>query len=169
MAQLNEQQINDALKRGITPAQITSFMKTGSATSAELPATANKVVNGDNQGIFGKTANFINSAYEKFKNLPVIKQVSQGIGAVVGAAGAVEGAIAGGVGQVAVNIAKGDNITKDVVKSAIQTGKETAQFGYGLGKEGAPAAALGGLGTLPNLAVAYGQGYQGIKDIYEGA
>lgn len=174
MPQLNREQIQQALDAGVSPQQIQSFMKTGTASSGYLPATAKKVVNSSqpvfskDKGILGNAASGINFLYDKFKNLPVIKQVSQGVGAVVGTAGAIEGGIIGGVGQVVKNAVTGDSLGKDVVKSAVQTGKETAKFGYEIGKEGAPASALGFGGRAIQVPLAFSQGYQGIKDLYDG-
>lgn len=170
MPQLTEQQIREALNKGVSPQQIESFIMSGKASSTGLPSSVKKVTESryKSNTAMGKLSDGINTIYDKFKNLPVVKQVSQAVGGVVGTLGAIEGGIIGGGGQIIKNIAKGDDIGKDVIKSAITTGKETASFGYGIGKEGVPAASLGAFGKLPNLAVAYSQGYQGVKDLYEG-
>jgi hypothetical protein len=122
----------------------------------------------ENNGLLGQAADVINKGYNAFTNLPVVKQASQLVGGVVGTAGAVIGGAAGGVLKAGENVIKGKPVTQDVVKSAIDIGKSTADFGYSIGKEGTPAAALGALGKLPNLAVAYSQGYQGVNDIIGG-
>lgn len=129
-------------------------------------------------GILGQTANLINTGYEKYTQLPVIKQAGQVVGGAAGVLGGLIGGTVGAVGGVAKETydaatGKGFNVG-DIVKSTVDTAKDTANFGYQAGAAAAPAAPLGALGELGLLgrigagALAYGQGYQGIKDVQQG-
>lgn len=120
------------------------------------------------KGFFGKAADVINEGYEGYKNLPGVKQASQIVGGAVGAAGAVVGGVVGAVANPIKNLAQNKPIFEGEGQAILDTAKDTAKFGFDIGKEGAAAAPLGGAGRAVNLAMAYGQGYQGAQDLIEG-
>lgn len=157
----NQQQSSNPLLQKLQDPNITDDQK-----MALIKAAQNEVE--EKKSIFSKAADAINGIYDSYKNAPVVKQLTQGVGAVVGGAGYVIGAATGGTAKTVQNIVTGKPITQDVLKTANEIGKDTASFGYGIGKEGAAAAPLGGAGRAVNLAVAYGQGYQGGSDLISG-
>jgi hypothetical protein len=108
--------------------------------------------------------------------------IPQAIGVVTGTGGAAIGGIVGAGGETirqTVRAAQGKGFDAGSIwEEAKKIGKETAQFGYGVGEEGAataPLAAVGrgrgvvaAVGEVANIAMTYGQSYQGVKDIAEG-
>lgn len=120
------------------------------------------------KSIFGKAADVVNEGYETYKNLPGVKQASQIVGGVVGAAGGLIGGAVGAIARPIDNVIHDRPVFEGEGQAIVDTAKSTAQFGFDIGKEGAAAAPLGGAGRAVNLAVAYGQGYQGANDLYEG-
>lgn len=122
----------------------------------------------DKTGAVGKTANFINSAYSTFSNLPGIKQAGQVFGGAVGALGGLVGGVVGAVGTPIANAAKGRPAFENIGENIKKTAGKTAGFGYEEGKAAVPAYLTGGAGRVVQGALAFGQGYQGYQDIKQG-
>lgn len=126
------------------------------------------------QGLLGKTAGTINKGFDTFAGLAKKTGIPQAIGGVVGAAGGLFGATAGAIGEAGIQTTQGvvpggkGFDAKKIFESAMGNAKDTAKFGFNIGQQGTIAAPLGGAGRVVNLAVAYGQGYQGLEDTIEG-
>lgn len=115
-----------------------------------------------------KAAQTINKGYEKYKELPGVKQVGQAAGKVFGTAGEVIGGGIGAIGGAIKGAKEGTGIVKTVVQKAGEVSRATGEFGEEIGKEGAAAAPLGVLGKVPNVIMAGAQGYEGQKQLREG-
>jgi len=126
------------------------------------------------KSVFGKTADVINTGVGAVTKAMDYTGIPQAVGGVVGAAGGLIGGATAGFLTPAANFIKGRPAFENLGANIVQGAKDTASFGYEIGKSGtetAPLGAVGKLGTvgrLANLSVAYGQGYQGAKDVYEG-
>jgi hypothetical protein len=176
----NQAQIKDWVAKqkakGMTDADITQVLVQKGVLSQDGHATVDDSGNviaaqpeaPKEKGFFGKAADVINEGYDKYKNAPVIKQATQVVGGAVGAAGGLIGGAIGAVANPIANVIENKPIFEGEGKAIVDTAKSTAKFGYDIGKEGAAAAPLGGAGRAVNLAVAYGQGYQGANDLIEG-
>ncbi len=159
--------------KGKSDADITQFLVSKGVFNSDGHATV--ADNGQvsaapppKESIFGKAADVVNEGYNAYKNLPVIKQATQAVGGVVGAAGGLIGGTIGAVANPIKNAIESKPLFEGEGKAIVDSAKSTAGFGYDIGKEGAAAAPLGAAGKAVNLAVAYGQGYQGAQDLYQG-
>lgn len=114
-----------------------------------------------NKGRLGGTAENINAAYEGYKELPVVKQVTNAFGEGMRGVGKVVGGATGGVAQVGYNALTGRPLTEGVVEQAKKSAEETGNFGFTIGKEGSAAAPLGAAGRIPNALMAGAQIYEG--------
>ena len=105
------------------------------------------------------------SKLDKYGNIAndFLSAPSKLVGKIVQGAGSAVGGLVGGIGQVVKNIATKQPIGQDVGKSAMQTGRETAKFGYEVGQGGAETAPLGALGKVPNALMAGAGLYQAGK------
>jgi hypothetical protein len=122
----------------------------------------------DQPNILDRASNAVNKTYESYKELPGVKQFGQAVGTVVGTAGGVIGGVVGGVGNTIANAFDGKPLFEGFGKAVSDTARSTAEFGYGIGKEGAAAAPLGAAGKLVNVPLALSQGYEGGKNVYQG-
>lgn len=113
------------------------------------------------KGLLGGTAENINAAYEGYKELPVVKQVTNAFGEGMRGVGKVVGGATGGVAQAGYNVLTGRPLTEGVVEQAKKSAEETGDFGYTIGKEGSAAAPLGAAGRIPNALMAGAQIYEG--------
>jgi len=101
--------------------------------------------------------------YQRFAGAMEKTGVPQAVGAVTGAAGGLIGGAVGAAGNVAKDVGafltgKPLQPIQDVTSSIARTAADTAGFGYKIGKEATPAAAVGAVGgVLPNLGLAAAQ------------
>lgn len=90
------------------------------------------------------------------------------VGKAVQAAGGVIGGAVGGLAETGIQAYKGITGQKTdlskIGKSALQTAKETSQFGQFVGEEGATAAPFAGLGKIPSAVIAAPTLIEGIKE-----
>lgn len=117
------------------------------------------------KGILGGTAENINAAYEGYKELPVVKQVTNAFGEGMRGVGKVVGGATGGIAQAGYNVLTGRPLTEGVVEQAKKSAEETGNFGFTIGKEGSAAAPLGVAGRIPNALMAGAQIYEGGESL----
>ncbi|MBU0598930.1 hypothetical protein KKF61_08170, partial [Patescibacteria group bacterium] len=126
------------------------------------------------RSLFGKVADVANVGFEKYAGLAKKTGIPQTIGGIIGAGSGLIGGAVGLAGETIKQtgqalIPGGKSWEKGKIwESTKKSAKDTAKFGYGLGSEGTVAAPLGGAGKAVNLAVAYGQGYEGYQAAKEG-
>lgn len=118
-----------------------------------------------NKGRLGGTAENINAAYEGYKELPVVKQVTNAFGEGMRGVGKVVGGATGGIAQAGYNVLTGRPLTEGVVEQAKKSAEETGNFGFTIGKEGSAAAPLGAAGRIPNALMAGAQIYEGGESL----
>ena len=148
--------------------QILMSSQTPQQSDGSFLPTAKKITG----GLLSGAADIINKGYEKFTQLPVIKQAAGTVGNIVGTTGEVLGAGIGAVGETVhqtFRAAEGKGFDAgQILKSANKTAEDTGGFGHNIGEAALPASLLGGAGKALNLMLAYGQGYSGYKDLVEG-
>lgn len=130
------------------------------------------------KGIFGQVAYDINRGANALATAVDYTGAPAVVGAAVGATGGLVGGLIGGsleTGRQLAHAATGKGFDAGQIgRTAMDTAKETASFGYEVGHSGTETAPLGAIGKLgvagraANLAIAYGQGYQGVNDIITG-
>ncbi len=118
-----------------------------------------------NKGLLGGTAENVNAAYEGYKELPVVKQVTDAFGEGMRGVGKVVGGATGGIAQAGYNVLTGRPLTEGVVEQAKKSAEETGNFGFTIGKEGSAAAPLGVAGRIPNALMAGAQIYEGGESL----
>lgn len=132
--------------------------------SPQMPATPPQ----QQKGVLERAAGTVNNAYEGYKNLPGVKQVTDIAGMVVGAPSAVIGGAVGAIGTPIANALKGRPLLENLKENTLGNAKDTYDFGYNIGKEGTAGAPLGAAGKAINIPMAFAQGYQGYTDVKQG-
>lgn len=126
------------------------------------------------KGFFGKTAGIINKGVGALSTAVDYTGAPMAVGAATGAVGGLIGGAVGAVGTPIVNAIQGKPLLQDLGKNIKETASSTTKFGYEIGHSGTETAPLGAIGKLgkagrvANLAIAYGQGYQGANDVITG-
>jgi len=119
--------------------------------------------------LLDKISNVVEKGYEKFKNIPVIKQAGQVVGGAVGALGALETGIAYGAGESFLqskNLLRGKGYdVKKILKSQIEGVKIGYKEWSGIGKEAVPIAISGWGGKLIQGALAIPMLNEAKKDL----
>lgn len=156
---LTFEQFRELHSKGLEPDQIAAFEK---LTAPEI-AEESKLI---------KAADAVNAVYERYKNLPVLKQATQLVGLGAGAAGGAIGAVVGGVGETgiqAIQALQGKGFDQEkIIESSKRLASETAKFGFEIGREGAAAAPLGALPRLITAPLAGAQVVKGGQEVKRG-
>lgn len=132
--------------------------------SPQMPATPPQ----QQKGVLERAAGTVNNAYEGYKNLPGVKQVTDVAGMVVGAPSALIGGAVGAIGTPIANAIKGRPLLENLKENTLGNAKDTYNFGYNIGKEGTAGAPLGAAGKAVTIPMAFAQGYQGYTDVKQG-
>ena len=158
-------------KEGLVPPPLQSAQqgKGISFTKEEIEKYRNPPQEPEPQGKFGyyadKFGNLVDSYYQKFTQLPVVKQASDVAGLGVGVAGGVIGGAIGTVGTPIVNVIKGKPVFSNFGQSVVQSTKNVSGFGQELGKTSLPASILG---RIPSAIMGASQVSGGISDVGQG-
>jgi len=120
---------------------------------------------------FSNISNAITGAVQATTDLPILKQFKQGVGKVVGAAGAVIGGAVGGSAEFGKQLYEGKGVMEASGKAwetAADIGKQTAEFGERTGRTAAEGVITNMFGAIPQAVIALPLFQQGYEDYKKG-